>query len=312
MKKKALKITLISVAVLLLVCLITLYCVAVSIYKGSFNYRCDTKEESRFSVDDFTSLKAERHTFKSNKGQTLVGYLYENTDDSVKSKGLIVFAHGLGAGGQIGYLDIFDIMIRKGYTVFAYDATANDESEGDVVGGLPQGFVDLDYAITYAETLDKVKDLPTFLLGYSWGGLSVTNALNFHREVKGVVSLAGWNKSLDLIEHRGIQMVGGFAKVLIPFASVYEFFTYGGKYSSSSSMKSFKNTDCPVMIVHGEKDDNILPKYGYDLYFEKYGDSDRFTFKKYPDRDHDVLHTDDGKLDTELFNEIATFFDSCL
>lgn len=312
MKNKALKITLISLAAFILVCVITLYCVAVSIYKGSFNYRCDTKEESRFSIDDFDSLKAERHTFKSNKGQTLVGYLYENVDETVSPKGLIVFAHGLGAGGQIGYLDIFDIMVRGGYSVFAYDATANDESEGEVVGGLPQGFVDLDYAVTYAETIDRVKDLPVLFLGYSWGGLSVTNALNFHKEVKGVVSLAGWNKSLDLIEHRGIQMVGGFAKALIPFASVYEFFTYGGKYSSSSSMKGLKNTDCPVMIVRGEKDDNILPKYGYDLYYEKYGNDSRFTFKSYPDRDHDVLHTADKTLDVNLFNEVVTFFNSCL
>lgn len=311
MKNKALKITIISVASFLLVCVIVLYCVAVSIYKGSFDYRCTTSESTRLSTENFPALKGERHTFKSDKGQTLVGYLYKNSDETAP-KGVIVFAHGLGAGGQIGYLDIFDIMVRNGYAVFAYDATANDESEGDVVGGLPQGFIDLDYAVSYAETLDEIKDLPFLLLGYSWGGLSVVNALNFHPEVKGVVSLAGWNKSLDLIEYRGIQMVGGFAKVLIPFASVYEFFTYGGKYSSSTAMKGFKNSDCPVMIVHGEKDTTILPKYGYDLYYEKYGNDDRFTFKKYKDRDHDLLHVEGRVLDPDLFDEIVEFFNACL
>lgn len=60
----------------------------------------------------------------------LVGHLYESADESIEEKAVIVFAHGSGAGGQIGYVDIFNYMAQNGYYVFAYDATANDESEG--------------------------------------------------------------------------------------------------------------------------------------------------------------------------------------
>ena len=223
-KKKVIAISVVSgVAALLLACMIVLYCVAVSIYQGSFNYRCTTSAENAFTMEEFPELTRERHTFISNKKQTLVGYLYENNDETMEEKGVVVFAHGLGGGGQIGYLDIFDYMTKNGYYVFAYDATANDESEGDVVGGLPQGFIDLDYAISYAQTLDEIKDLPFVLMGYSWGGLSVTNVLNYHPEVKAVASLAGWNESMNLIDYQGCQMVGNVAKMLLPFASVYEF-----------------------------------------------------------------------------------------
>lgn len=307
-KKKVIKISVISVVSVLLVCVIALYCVAVSIYKSSFDYRCTTDEESAFSITEFPDMKRERHTFKSNKKQTLVGYLYENADESVEEKGVVIFAHGLGGGGQTGYLDIFNIITQNGYYVFAYDATANDESEGEIVGGLPQGYIDLDYAITYAQTIEQIKNLPFVLMGYSWGGLSVTNVLNYHPEVKAVASLAGWNKSMNLIDYRGCQMVGGIAKILLPFASVYEFFNYG-KYAFSSSMKGFENSNCGVMIVHSEDDTTIPIEYGYDTYYKKYKDNERFVFKKYENRNHDLLVSADDKLDKDLINEIIIFFD---
>ena len=295
-------------AVVLIAGSTALYMLAVSIYDSSFSYRCTTSEEQSFSIEEFPSMARTRHTFTSDKGQTLVGYLYESKDVAEK-KGVIVFAHGLGAGGQCGYMDIFNYFSSCGYYVFAYDATANDESEGDVIGGLPQGIIDLDYAISYAQTLDQIKDLPFVLMGYSWGGMSVGNVLNYHPEVKAVATLAGWNKSMNMIDYRGCEMVGGVAKLLLPFASVYEYTKYGD-YAFSTAMKGFKNTDCEVMIVHGEQDDTIPIEYGYETYYKKYGDSDRFVFKKYEDRDHIVMRDADGNHDMALMSELVAFFDA--
>lgn len=311
MKKRIITIVSASLAVLLIGGMIALYCLAVSIYDGSFNYRCTTSEEDAFLMSDFPALTRERHTFKSDKGQTLVGYLYEQADAEMQEKGVVIFAHGLGAGGQTGYIDMFNYLTANGYYVFAYDATANDESEGEVVGGLPQGFIDLDHAIQYAETIDEIKDLPRMLMGYSWGGLSVVNALNYHPDVNAVVSLAGWNESMDMIEHNGIQMVGGIAKLLLPFASIHEYLMYG-KYSFSTGMKGFANSDCAVMVVHGVQDDTISIKYGYEKYLKKYENDPRFKFKKYEDRDHAIAWTEDGSADFELLAEIVSFFDSTL
>ena len=306
-KKRIVIIVAAALAVLMVSGCIALYMLAVSIYDGSFNYRCTTSEEYSFSMSDFPSMTRERHTFTSNDGQTLVGYLYKQ-DNGEAQKGVIVFAHGLGAGGQCGYMDIFNYLSSCGYYVFAYDATANDESEGDVIGGLPQGIIDLDYAIDYAQTIDEIKDLPFVLMGYSWGGMSVGNVLNYHPEVKAAVTLAGWNKSMNMIDYRGCQMVGGVAKLLLPFASVYEYTKYGD-YAFSTAMKGFAETDCAVMIVHGEQDDTIPIEYGYDTYYEKYGEDDRFVFKTYEDRDHEVMRDADGNHDMALMAEIAAFFD---
>ena len=98
---------------------------------------------------------------------------------------------------------------------------------------------------------------------------------------------------------------------LLPFASVYEYTMYGD-YAFSTSMKGFAKTDCPVMIVHGEEDDTIPIRYGYETYYKKYGDDDRFVFKKYEDRDHEVMRGADGKHDMALMAEIVAFLDGSL
>jgi len=180
-----------------------------------------------------------------------------------------------------------------------------------VIGGLPQGIIDLDYAINYAYTIDGIAELPFVLMGYSWGGLSVANVLNYHPEVKAVASLAGWNKSMNMIDYRGCQMVGGVAKLLLPFASVYEYSMYG-QYAFSTAMKGFSNSACKVFIVHGELDDTIPMEYGYETYYKEYSTDTRFVFKTYADRDHELMRNANGVHDFALMKEVVDFFDQSL
>jgi len=307
------EIVLIVFAVLLMGFLTALYLGARSVYNKRFHLRCTTSAQNAFELSDFESLANTRYTFKTKQGHQLVGYLYEQRELHQPVKGVIVFAHGFGGGGQNGYMDSFDYLTRQGYYVFAYDATANDESEGEAVGGLPQGYIDLDYAINFVYEIEKLRGLPVGLMGYSWGALSVTNVLNFHPEVKAVVSLAGCNRSMDLIEYHGVKMVGKAAKLLIPFAWFHEYLMYG-KYACASAMKGFANSNCKVMIVHGALDRTVPSEYGYDAYNEKYGSDERFVFKKYKYRDHDLLRENRGKryLDLELMGEITAFFDQSM
>jgi hypothetical protein len=83
-----------------------------------------------------------------------------------------------------------------------------------------------------------------------------------------------------------------------------------GKYASSTSMKGFENTDAQIMIVHSDDDTTIPIEYGYEEYYEKYSNDDRFTFKKYTGRNHGVLTAENGELDTKLISDIADFFDT--
>ena len=122
------------------------WALSVMVYNENFNLRFESYEPLMLYVDDFDGLQRTKYEFTSNKGQKLVGYLYSSGENQ---SGIIVMAHGFGGGGHNSYMDCANYFARHGYYVFAYDATGNDESEGEGVGGLPQGVIDLDLSLIH-------------------------------------------------------------------------------------------------------------------------------------------------------------------
>ena len=133
--------------ILVAIVFIVMPVLTVIIYNDNFGERYETAEWMAYSVSEFKGLKVKECSFTSNSGQFLAGYQYFKEDQPCK--GVVVLAHGLGGGGHNTYMDVADYFTSNGYLVFCYDATGNDKSEGDSVEGLPQGVIDLDYALRY-------------------------------------------------------------------------------------------------------------------------------------------------------------------
>lgn len=160
----------------------------------------------------------------------------------------------------------------------------------------PQGIIDLNYAINYAKKIPEYENLPLVLFGHSWGAYSIGNVLNMHPEVKAAVLVAGFNKSEDLLLHQGEQMAGSAVNCLMPYLNLYEKIKFGNEFTSLSALNGMEKTDAGIMIVHS-KDDNTVPtKYGYDKFYEAFGNSDRFEFVLYEDKGHDYLFYSEDSL----------------
>lgn len=258
----------------------------VIVYQDNFGGRYETSEWIFYTVDEFEGLEVSECTFPSDKGQLLAGYKYSKKNQQIK--GVVVIAHGLGSGGQNTYMDTADYFASNGYLVFAYDATGNDKSEGDSLGGLPQGVVDLDYALRYVREVEEYRDLPVVLYGHSWGGYSVGNVLNYHPDVSAVVIVAGFNRSGDLFEHYGEAEIGLGIKLFMPYVSVYEWMKFGN-YAACSAIDGFANSDAGIMVLHSKDDTEVPPEYGYDVFYDRYGDDSRFCFIEYEDRGHSYI-----------------------
>ena len=349
-KKKIIIASAVLAAVILIVFLIVPFTVGAILYDSVFNVRYETPEYLKLHLDDFDGLKADKHEFTSNEGRKLVGYRYYV--DGVKAQGVVVIAHGLGGGGHNSYMNVAYYFAKHGYSVFAYDATGNDESQGKGVKGIPQGVADLSYAIDYLQNINEVKDLPVMLWGHSWGGYCVSAVLNYHPEVKAVASISGFNQSGDLIRAQGQQMVGGLIGFMMPYVNSIER-TKCGKYSSANALGGFSNSECGVFIAHSSDDTTVPIEYGYDIYYKQYADNPRFEFIKYENKGHNniiysesylsyidefnkAFHDYFGErvpsleeqaayinehlnreiycngLDTELFDKILSFYNSCL
>lgn len=290
--KKKIKIILIVISAFLVITLIAPSVVTVVIYEDNFGKRFQSNESLMYSTDDFDGLNMETVTFTSDKGQKLTGYLY--SVENVEYKGVVVMAHGFGGGGHNSYMDSADFFAHNGFYAFGFDVTGNDNSEGDSVGGLTQGVIDLDYAISYIQ--DLLPDMPVVLFGHSWGAYSASTVLKYHPEVKAVVALSGMNSTADLIEIYGKDIAGDCINLLMPYVNTYEFLKFGTK-AQDKATDGFDNSDANVWIIHS-KDDTVVPaEYGYDIFYDKYSNNPRFKFTMLEDKGHNYVYCSYEALD---------------
>lgn len=284
-----LKVLLIILLILvILVFAVAFPIVSVSVYDSIFKVRIQTPPHVMFTADDYEGLTVENVSFATKQGHMLAGYKYR-MEETVEPKGVVVLAHGFGGGGHCGYMPIIAYFAENGYAVFSYDATGNDASEGEYVGGFPQGVIDLDYAIRYVKTDAAYSGLPIFLIGHSWGAYSVGNALTFHPDVSGAALFAGFDESTLLIRQTGYDYVGGLVDLMVPYVRAYEWIKYG-RHALTSANKGFDAAEnAEILIVHSKDDGVVFQSNGYDRFMEEHGDNDRVHFVLYDDRGHDNL-----------------------
>lgn len=290
-KKRRLLIGL-SIIVVLLVFVFP-FGISAMIYEANFGDRYTTYEPMARNLKEFEGLNSQRYTFSSNEDQTLVGYKYYRNSEDVK--GVVIIAHGLGGGGHNSYIDIADYFTLNDYLVFAYDATGNDESEGSSVKGIPQGLIDLEYALQFVNQTEDFKSLPIFLFGHSWGGYSAGSALNDYPEVKAVVMIAGFNQSMDIIEEEGRKIAGNKIGVFLPYISLYEKMKFG-KFAAYNCIDGFEHSEAGVMVVHSQDDEMISEAKGFNIFYERYQDNPRFRFLKFKDRGHEGVYRSEQSL----------------
>ena len=302
-KRSKKKIVLLTLLIVILLIIAGWWAFCVKMYNENFDVSANSYEPLMLRVEDFEGLECTEYSFPSDKGQKLAGYLYSSGEEQ---HGIVIISHGFGGGGHNSYMDVADYFAKNGYYVFAYDATAMDKSEGEGLGGVPQGVIDLDHAISFVESESDIPDLPIVLFGHSWGGYCVSAVLTFHPEIKAVIECSGFDRSSDMFESGGKSQAGSVIYTMTPFIRIHEYFKYG-KYAKNTAMDGFDATDANIMIVHSADDDVIGIEYGLDKYYEKYKDNSRFTFIRFEDRGHNEVFNDpnntykddfDAKLDS--------------
>jgi len=193
----------------------------------------------------------EEFTFSSGKNR-LQGFLYGDKD----ADRLLIFSHGLGSGHEC-YMNEIIYMVDAGYRVFAYDGTGSGMSEGKGTVGLLQSALDLDAAFDYIHSSDALKDLPVYLLGHSWGGFAVAEALGHHENIVAAVSLAGYAYPTDLLIDQSSQMMGQDLSGMSFFFNLSQLLSFGPKNYMRNAVDSINSTDTPILLVHGNQDEMI-------------------------------------------------------
>lgn len=222
--------------------------------------RCEGNANLKYlKAKNFDNLNARPIDFKSNKGQTLNGFLYSSAKvDSYKA--LIVFSHGMGAGHH-AYTTEINYFAQKGYLVLAYDNTGSCLSEGKKLYGFAQGVIDLKHALKFVESREDLKELPLLLAGHSWGGYSVCNvsAITPKNNIKGIVAFSPFNSLNKLINDNAKQKAKIDLSLLYPFFDIINFIRFG-KAGILRSCDSIDNSSIPTLVMHGGNDLQVTLK----------------------------------------------------
>ena len=221
---------------------------------AGFGKRCEGNENLKYmQAEDFEGLNSSPISFKSDKNQTIRGFLYSNTEFN-EYKALIVFSHGMGAG-HLSYTTEINYFAQKGYLVLAYDNTGCCTSDGKKLYGFAQGIIDLKNAINFAAEQDELKSLPILLLGHSWGAYSVCNvaALGIDNEIKGIAAFSPFDSQNRLIGDFARAKIGVGLKILFPFFNIINLIRFG-KIGLLKSCDTISSNSIPTLIMHGERD----------------------------------------------------------
>ncbi len=245
------------------------------VYDKMFGHHFLTFKPFYFSISDFPNLERERYVFHSDNRLKLVGYIYKYKN--LTNQGIFVFAHGYGGGGHHCYLDVINTICKQGYLVFAYDATACDESEGHNIKGFTQGLLDCNQAISFVENMKEYQHLPLYLCGHSWGAYSVSAVVGWHKRVKGVIAMSGFDHATAPFKHNGERYAGEKANDFMLYVDTYERLLFGD-VCKTSALESFEQSKAKICIIHSEDDSTIPITAGYDLYYEKFKNDKRFKF----------------------------------
>lgn len=251
-KKKALKI----VGIVLLVFFVLFSIISLVFIKINFDDLFGRTEKGDYTAylryeDVKEEYDRELLSFQSGENK-LQGYLYgmDNT------KGLVVISHGLGGRAE-SYFSETLYFVENGYQVFAYDNTGCYLSEGKNSVGLSQSVIDLDAALTYIEGEPRFEGLPVLLYGHSWGGYAVTAIFNYEHDITAAVSVAGFNKPMEMILEWTKDMMGtGLAYVEQPYIYLYQKFLFG-KNANMSALDGINRVSTPILLIHGSEDTTV-------------------------------------------------------
>lgn len=247
------RIIIISVCALVIIFCLASFFGVMYVYKDFFG-RADIPEfTASLRYEDVKDKYSRENVEFDSDGNTLTGHIYGTPETA---KALVVISHGLG-GYSESYLSETLYFVDNGYAVFGYDNTGSGESEGEGVMGMAQSRIDLDAALSFVESNEKLNKLPVLLYGHSWGGYAVTSILSSDHKITASVSVAGYNTPMEIIfEFAEEMMPVPIAYLEYPFLWLNNKLIFG-ENANLSAVSSINSSDTPVMIIHGKTDETV-------------------------------------------------------
>ena len=204
---------------------------------------------------DFPNLSKRTEFVVFSGNNQLSTYSYEHDSP----KGIVICAHGmrsLADGLDAIYQNWF---YEEGYHVVSFDLSSCGASTANPHHGICQSPIDVKYV--YEAVLDRYqeeKDLPLYLVGYSWGGYGVATSLEYGVSPTGIITFSAFDNPRENLFATAHDQVGFVADLTRLTFDIGVNVKYGikGDLSAKSSILSHENVKS--LHFYGDSDVDVI------------------------------------------------------
>ncbi len=189
----------------------------------------------------------------------------------------IVFCHGF-TSSKYSKISIANKISKKGFVVLIFDAAGHGESGGDFIDHTVTKYIDeVKSAVEFLKSQNFVDSNRIGIIGTSLGGMVTVVYASKHKP-KAIISVCAPTVLTKMIGPESLMkselLKGwkkkGFAKFYVrmkkgrdPKILSYNFMKDANRYNLAKVVRKVK---CPVMIVHGDSDKNVLVDNAHILF----------------------------------------------
>ncbi|RYD32929.1 MAG: alpha/beta fold hydrolase [Verrucomicrobiaceae bacterium] len=179
------------------------------------------------------------------------------TDDP-EPRGTVILLHGMSTRKE-NMLPVAERFAAAGFRCILYDSRGHGDSSGVHVTYGTYETEDLRRVLLEAKKMAGLRGLgPVGLFGYSLGGAVALQAQPGLPEVKAVCSVSAFAELSPVVSGQAENLWNGIASRLLPVVRFETWLQAGFDPFSVSPLASAAQVTCPVLLVHGLKD-NLVP-----------------------------------------------------
>ncbi len=211
------------------------------------------KETVKRGIDFINSEPCEWVYTTSFDGLKLAARYFNRQSDKT-----IILFHGYRSSATRDFSCAVQMYLSHGFNVLLCDQRSHGRSEGKLI---TFGVKERKDVVTWAElAVAKFGAKQLLLDGMSMGATTVLLAceLELPKEVKGIIADCGFTSPVDIINKVARDSFKINATYFLPFLNLFCLLFGNFSIYGVSTEKALKNSDIPVLFVHG-KDDNFVP-----------------------------------------------------
>ena len=246
----------------IVLCVLLVLIVAMGAYLAYFSMRIQRQtlaqakawQETHYDISWYDPLPKKDYTIQCADGYVLHVQLLRNPEPTTR---YIILSHGY-TDNRFGSLKYTKLYLDLGFNVVLYDLRGHGANDRTFCTYSIRESSDLNELIQ--DTRRRYADLTELgIHGESLGSATSIAVLKYHPMIDFVVADCGFSEIQSVMKAglRGMHL----PTCLVYIASLCVKVRYGYFYHEMQPILSLKDNTLPILLIHGEQDDFILPEH---------------------------------------------------